>query len=56
MEELNGTQPLKIAPPPKVLGYSRTLAKVKAPEKQYHHKQTVYIHRHDTLFTSKHIR
>lgn len=36
MDELKGTQPLKTAPPPKVFGYNRTLAKVKAPAKQCH--------------------
>lgn len=32
-DELKGTQPLKTAAPPRVLGYSRVLAKVNAPEK-----------------------
>lgn len=32
-EELKGTHPLNMAPPPKVFGYSKTLAKVKAPAK-----------------------
>lgn len=31
MVELKGTHPLKTAPPPRVFGYSKTLAKVKAP-------------------------
>lgn len=33
IDELKGIQPLKTAPPPKAFGYSRTLAKVKAPAK-----------------------
>lgn len=33
IEELNGTHPLNTAPPPRVFGYSRTLANVKAPRK-----------------------
>lgn len=31
IEELKGIHPLKTAPPPRVFGYIRTLAKVKAP-------------------------
>lgn len=31
IDELKGTHPLKTARPPRVLGYSKTLAKVKAP-------------------------
>jgi hypothetical protein len=44
IDELNGTQPLKTAPPPNVLGYSRTLAKVKAPSKQSHHLSASYLY------------
>jgi len=45
-DELNGIQPLKTAPPPKVLGYNRTLANVKAPAKHCHHLSAgcSYIH------------
>ena len=34
IDELKGTHPLKTAPPPRVFGYNRTLAKVKAPAKE----------------------
>lgn len=34
IEELNGTHPLKTAPPPKVLGKSRTLANANAPARE----------------------
>ena len=35
IDELKGTHPLKTAPPPRVFGYSRTLANVKAPAKEF---------------------
>jgi hypothetical protein len=34
IDVLKGSHPLKTAPPPRVFGYSRTLAKVKAPAKE----------------------
>lgn len=34
IDELKGTHPLNTAAPPRVLGYSRTLANVKAPGKK----------------------
>lgn len=34
IDELKGSHPLNTAPPPSVLGYSRTLANVKAPGKK----------------------
>lgn len=34
IDELKGIHPLKTAPPPRVFGYIRTLAKVKAPAKE----------------------
>ena len=34
-DELKGTNPPKTAPPPRVFGYSRTLANVKAPAKEF---------------------